>query len=97
MSLLQEEKAGWVDEKRRLVERLQANTDDPVTGTGQLRRQVETLKEEIYKLENCWLLIILSYNFYIKLYYLHNVHLHKPSDIFGFKKPYPRVINCIYM
>ncbi|XP_075218372.1 hook microtubule tethering protein [Lycorma delicatula] len=52
VSLLQEEKAGWVDEKRRLMERLQANADDPVTGTGQLRRQVETLKEEIFKLEN---------------------------------------------
>lgn len=53
MSLLQEEKAGWSDEKRRLLERLQSTADDPISGTGHLRKQVETLKEEIFKLENC--------------------------------------------
>lgn len=42
-----------MEEKKRLTERLQESVDDPITGTGQLRRQVESLKEEIFKLETC--------------------------------------------
>lgn len=51
VSLLQEEKASVMEENKRLMERIQESIDDPVTGSGQLRRQVETLKEEIFKLE----------------------------------------------
>lgn len=42
-----------MEENKRLMERIQESIDDPVTGSGQLRRQVETLKEEIFKLETC--------------------------------------------
>uniref|UniRef100_A0A1B6DZC8 Protein hook n=2 Tax=Clastoptera arizonana TaxID=38151 RepID=A0A1B6DZC8_9HEMI len=51
VSLLQEEKASLLEEKKRLTERLQESVDDPIKGTGQFRRQIESLKEEIFKLE----------------------------------------------
>lgn len=39
-----------MDDKKRLLERLQ---EDPLTGTSQLRRQIDALKEQIFKLETC--------------------------------------------
>ncbi|CAH0391882.1 unnamed protein product [Bemisia tabaci] len=50
VSLLQEEKANALEEKRRIEERLQETAEDP-KNSGLLRRQVESLKEQIYKLE----------------------------------------------
>lgn len=47
---LQEEKASLSEDKKRLLERLQ---EDPLTGTSQLRRQIDSLKEQIFKIETC--------------------------------------------
>ncbi|XP_039298405.1 protein Hook homolog [Nilaparvata lugens] len=54
VSLLQEEKTSLLEDKKRLLDRIQESVDDPstVTLTGQLRRQVDTLKDEIITLEN---------------------------------------------
>ncbi|KAG8335976.1 Protein Hook 3 [Homalodisca vitripennis] len=46
---LQEEKIGLMEDKRRLLERVQ---EDPLTGTSQLRRQIDALKEQIFKIES---------------------------------------------
>ncbi|KAL4135120.1 hypothetical protein QTP88_006769 [Uroleucon formosanum] len=50
ISLLQEEKTYILDEKRHLEERLLESVEDPLKGSGQ-RRQIEELKEELYKAE----------------------------------------------
>lgn len=58
VSLLQEEKANALEEKRRIEERLQETAEDP-KNSGLLRRQVESLKEQIYKLETCMYILTL--------------------------------------
>ncbi|XP_025412848.1 protein Hook homolog 3-like [Sipha flava] len=50
ISLLQEEKTYILDEKKHLEERLLESVEDPLKGSGQ-RRQIEELKEELYKAE----------------------------------------------
>ncbi|XP_060857133.1 protein Hook homolog 3-like isoform X1 [Metopolophium dirhodum] len=50
ISLLQEEKTYILDEKRHLEERLLESVEDPLKGSSQ-RRQIEELKEELYKAE----------------------------------------------
>ncbi|XP_050438747.1 protein Hook homolog 3-like [Adelges cooleyi] len=51
ISLLQEEKNYILDEKKHLEERLLESVEDPLKGNGQMRRQIEDLKEELYKAE----------------------------------------------
>ncbi|XP_050531116.1 protein Hook homolog 3-like isoform X2 [Daktulosphaira vitifoliae] len=51
ISVLQEEKTYILDEKRHLEERLLESVEDPLKGNGQMRRQIDELKEELYKAE----------------------------------------------
>lgn len=52
ISLLQEEKTYILEEKKHLEECLLERVEDPLKGSGQ-RRQIEELKEELYKAETC--------------------------------------------
>lgn len=61
--MLQEEKTYILDEKRHLEERLLESVEDPLKGSGQ-RRQIEELKEELYKAETCKFYLMISYKCY---------------------------------
>ena len=61
ISLLQEEKTYILDEKRHLEERLLETVEDPLKGSCH-RRQIDELKEELYKTETCKFYLISQYN-----------------------------------
>lgn len=60
---MQEEKTYILDEKRHLEERLLETVENPLKGSGQ-RRQIEDLKEELYKAETCKLYLNFNHIFF---------------------------------